>query len=157
KTHRQLSRQFRKGRVFLAGDAAHACSPIEGHGMNAGIQDAFNLGWKLGMVMQGNAREELLDTYDAERRYVVNAYGASGDAAEQLRDIPNDRPAVERVKRTIMIGLNGARERCAAAVAEAELSFRYEESLITGGHHFQGPKAREHWLGVLPGERVPDA
>jgi len=157
RTHRQLSRQFRKHRVLLAGDAAHACSPIEGHGMNCGIQDAFNLGWKLSRVIQGKAGDELLDTYDPERRPVADASGASGDLAEQLRDVPNDRPAVERVKRTIMTNLNGARDRYTAELAEAELGFRYEGNLITCGHHADGPKAQAKWLGVLPGHRVPDA
>jgi 2-polyprenyl-6-methoxyphenol hydroxylase-like FAD-dependent oxidoreductase len=157
RTHRQLSRQFRKDRVFLAGDAAHACSPIEGHGMNGGIQDAFNLGWKLSLVIRGKARDELLDTYDAERRPVVTAMGASGDAAEQLRDVPNDRPAVERVKRAMMTSWNCARDRYSAALAESELGFRYEENLITRGHHARGPEAQKKWSGVLPGDRVPDA
>ena len=156
RTHRQLSRQFRKHRVLLAGDAAHACSPIEGHGMNAGIQDAVNLGWKLGLVIQGKAGDELLDTYDRERRPVVDVMGASGDLAEQLRDVPNDRSAVERVKRTIMTNMNCARDRYTAALAESELGFRYEENRITCGHHAQGPKAQAKWLGILPGHRVPD-
>jgi 2-polyprenyl-6-methoxyphenol hydroxylase-like FAD-dependent oxidoreductase len=156
RTHRQLSRQFRKSRVLLAGDAAHACSPIEGHGMNGGIQDAFNLGWKLALVIQGKAGDELLDTYDRERRPVVDAMGASGDLAEQLRDVPNDRSAVERVKRTIMTNLNGARDRYTAALAETELGFRYEGNPITCGHHAQGPKAQAKWLGVLPGQQIPD-
>jgi 2-polyprenyl-6-methoxyphenol hydroxylase-like FAD-dependent oxidoreductase len=157
RTRRQLSRPFRKNRVLLAGDAAHACSPIEGHGMNGGIQDAFNLGWKQGLVIQGKAGDELLDTYDRERRPVVDAMGASGDLAEQLRDVPNDRSAVERVKRTIMTNLNGARDRYTAALAEAELGFRYEGNPITCGHQAQGPKAQAKWLGILPGHRIPDA
>jgi 2-polyprenyl-6-methoxyphenol hydroxylase-like FAD-dependent oxidoreductase len=157
RTHLQLSQQFRKDRVFLAGDAAHACSPIEGHGMNAGIQDAFNLGWKLSLVIKGKARDELLDTYDKERRPVVAAMGASGETAEQMRDVPNERSAVERVKRAIMINANCARDRYSAALAVSELGFRYEENLITRGHHAQGRKAQEKWLGILPGDRVPDA
>jgi hypothetical protein len=87
----------------------------------------------------------------------VDAIGASGDAAEQLRDIPNDRAAIERVKRTIMMNLNCAPDRYAAALAEAELQFRYQENLITRGHHAQGRQAQENWLGILPGHRVPDA
>jgi 2-polyprenyl-6-methoxyphenol hydroxylase-like FAD-dependent oxidoreductase len=157
RTHRQLSRQFRKGRVLLAGDAAHACSPIEGHGMNGGIQDAFNLGWKLNLVIKGKADDEILETYDSERRPVVDAYGASGDAAEQLRDVPNERSAVERVKRSIMSHLSCAPDRYAAGLAESELAFRYQENVITHGYHAQGREAQEKWLGILPGHRVPDA
>jgi 2-polyprenyl-6-methoxyphenol hydroxylase-like FAD-dependent oxidoreductase len=157
RTHRQISRQFRKHRVFLAGDAAHACSPIEGHGMNGGIQDAFNLGWKLALVIQGKAGDELLDTYDQERRPVVDSMGASGDLAEQLRDVPNDRSAVERVKRTILTSLNGAPDRYTAALAEAELGFRYGDNLITCNHHTRGSEEQAKWLGILSGHRVPDA
>jgi hypothetical protein len=58
---------FRKGRVFLAGDAAHIHSPMGAQGMNAGIQDAFNLGWKLAMVASESADPGLLDSYESER------------------------------------------------------------------------------------------
>lgn len=59
---------YRSGRVLLAGDAAHVHPPFGGQGLNLGIGDAMNLGWKLGAVVTGRASEALLDTYDAERR-----------------------------------------------------------------------------------------
>jgi 2-polyprenyl-6-methoxyphenol hydroxylase-like FAD-dependent oxidoreductase len=68
RSHSRLARKFRIGRVFLAGDAAHASNPIEGHGMNAGIQDAYNLGWKLAAIASGKATEDLIESYEAERR-----------------------------------------------------------------------------------------
>ncbi|WP_394846120.1 FAD-dependent monooxygenase [Pendulispora brunnea] len=58
---------YRKGRIFLAGDAAHIHFPAGGQGMNVGLQDASNLGWKLGAVLRGAAPEALLDTYHDER------------------------------------------------------------------------------------------
>ncbi|HEX2483092.1 MAG TPA: FAD-dependent monooxygenase, partial [Methylomirabilota bacterium] len=64
--HRQTA-AYRAGNVFLAGDAAHIHSPVGAQGMNTGIQDAWNLGWKLGLVARGVARDRLLDTYEAER------------------------------------------------------------------------------------------
>ncbi|MFI1919156.1 FAD-dependent monooxygenase [Nocardia sp. NPDC020380] len=67
---RQL-RRYREGRVFFAGDAAHVHPPFGGQGMNTGIQDAFNLGWKLAAVLDGSAGSELLDTYDQERHPVA--------------------------------------------------------------------------------------
>ncbi|MFG1924847.1 FAD-dependent oxidoreductase [Cryptosporangium sp. NPDC048952] len=66
----RLAAHYRKGRVFLAGDAAHAHSPAGGQGLNTGVQDAYNLGWKLAAVLAG-APEDLLDTYEAERQPVA--------------------------------------------------------------------------------------
>lgn len=60
--------RFRHGRVFFIGDSAHVVSPFGARGGNSGIQDAANLGWKLALVVQGQAGDALLDTYDAERR-----------------------------------------------------------------------------------------
>lgn len=70
--HHRISSSYRDGRIFLAGDAAHLHSPAGAQGMNAGIQDSINLGWKLATVLRGKATdpEALLDSYDAERRRV---------------------------------------------------------------------------------------
>jgi flavin-dependent dehydrogenase len=62
--------KYRVGRVFLAGDAAHCHSPAGGQGMNTGMQDAANLGWKLAAVLRGAASDRLLDTYQSERHPV---------------------------------------------------------------------------------------
>ena len=62
-----IAKQYRVGRVFLAGDAAHRLPPTGGFGMNTGIQDVHNLAWKLAMVINGQAEESLLDTYFTER------------------------------------------------------------------------------------------
>jgi 2-polyprenyl-6-methoxyphenol hydroxylase-like FAD-dependent oxidoreductase len=62
-----LADRFRAGRVFLAGDAAHVHSPAGGQGLNTSVQDAYNLGWKLGAVLRDGAPESLLDTYEEER------------------------------------------------------------------------------------------
>lgn len=62
---------YRRGRILLAGDAAHVHSPIGGQGLNLGVQDAVNLGWKLALVARGLAPESLLDTYTAERHPVA--------------------------------------------------------------------------------------
>jgi NADPH-dependent dioxygenase len=67
----RLADTFRQGNVFLAGDSAHVHSTTGGQGMNCCMQDAFNLGWKLALVLNGYARPSLLDTYETERRPVA--------------------------------------------------------------------------------------
>jgi 2-polyprenyl-6-methoxyphenol hydroxylase-like FAD-dependent oxidoreductase len=88
--HTKVAARFRAGPVFLAGDSAHICSPAEGHGMNCGLQDAFNLAWKLALVCQG-ADPILLDSYEIERRPAAEMITQSGDNAE--RNLTMTRPS----------------------------------------------------------------
>lgn len=67
RVHHRSASQMKRGRLFLAGDAAHIHSPAGGQGMNTGLQDAANLAWKLARVVRGEAGEELLESYHAER------------------------------------------------------------------------------------------
>ncbi len=79
----RMAERFRVGRVFLAGDAAHVHSPAGGQGLNTGVQDAYNLGWKLARVLAG-APEELLDTYEEERLPVAaHILGLSTDLLDK--------------------------------------------------------------------------
>ncbi|MER6567054.1 FAD-dependent oxidoreductase [Streptomyces sp. NPDC001093] len=96
-----LADRFRVGRVFLAGDAAHVHSPAGGQGLNTSVQDAYNLGWKLGAVLRGGAPEALLDTYEEERR--ANA-AAMLDLSTGVH-----RGEVRRGRATVQLGL-GYRE-----------------------------------------------
>lgn len=68
RVHHRVTDHFRRGRVFLAGDAAHVHSPAGGQGMNTGILDAINLAWKLTAVVKGQATDALLDSYETERQ-----------------------------------------------------------------------------------------
>jgi 2-polyprenyl-6-methoxyphenol hydroxylase-like FAD-dependent oxidoreductase len=81
--HRAAER-FREGRCFLLGDAAHIHSPMGGQGMNTGLQDAYNLAWKLALVVQGRANPALLDTYAQERMPVAKQLLETTDRAFQL-------------------------------------------------------------------------
>jgi 3-(3-hydroxy-phenyl)propionate hydroxylase len=71
--HSRMAEHFRSGRAFLIGDAAHVMPVWQGQGYNSGIRDSFNLSWKLAMVVRGQAGEQLLDTYESERRDHVRA------------------------------------------------------------------------------------
>lgn len=82
--HRRQAATYRRGNVLLAGDAAHIHSPLGGQGMNTGLGDADNLAWKLALVVRGRATEELLDTYEAERRPVGARVLASTTPATRL-------------------------------------------------------------------------
>ncbi|EST31781.1 FAD-dependent monooxygenase [Streptomyces roseochromogenus] len=96
-----LADRFRVGRVFLAGDAAHLHSPAGGQGLNTSVQDAYNLGWKLGAVLRAGAPDSVLDTYEEERR--ANA-AAMLDLSTGVH-----RGEVRRGKATVQLGL-GYRE-----------------------------------------------
>jgi len=67
RVHHRVAEFFRSGRAFLLGDAAHVHSPVGGQGMNTGIGDAINLAWKLAAVLNGRAKDKLLDSYETER------------------------------------------------------------------------------------------
>jgi 2-polyprenyl-6-methoxyphenol hydroxylase-like FAD-dependent oxidoreductase len=80
----RLAARYREGRGFLAGDAAHIHPPTGGQGMNTGIQDSYNLAWKLALVLKRNASSKLLDTYEAERRPVgADVVSRTRSASEQ--------------------------------------------------------------------------
>jgi 2-polyprenyl-6-methoxyphenol hydroxylase-like FAD-dependent oxidoreductase len=72
--HARIASSFRRGRVLLAGDAAHISSPAGGQGMNSGMQDAQNLAWKLAFALKGGNTEQLLDSYDQERRPAIASF-----------------------------------------------------------------------------------
>jgi hypothetical protein len=81
----RLAEHYRRGRILIAGDAAHVHTPAGAQGLNTGVQDAYNLGWKLGQVLAG-APEALLDTYEGERRPVAaHVLGRSSELYEGLR------------------------------------------------------------------------
>ena len=123
--HSRVARRFRAGRVIIAGDAAHASNPIEGHGMNIGIQDAYNLGWKLALAVNGKATEALMHSYEAERRPVAQAIVRSGDEAE----VTVSRSGYEARQKAVDF-LSTPEGQDFAALAESELHFGYDYSPI---------------------------
>lgn len=143
--HSKVATRFREGPVFLAGDAAHVCSPDEGHGMNTGLQDAFNLAWKLALVHHGMAEETLLESYEAERRPVAEMISQSGDAFEQVLTMSNPQERELR-DRTLQATLADPVARAPMVAAEAELNITYHPSPIVAGDSNEQ---------VGPGERLP--
>ncbi|MEO8629216.1 MAG: FAD-dependent monooxygenase [Betaproteobacteria bacterium] len=79
--HHRRARRFRDRRCFILGDAAHVHSPVGAQGMNTGLQDAYNLGWKLALVVAGTANARLLDSYEAERIPVAERLLSTTDRA----------------------------------------------------------------------------
>ncbi|NEW49053.1 monooxygenase [Nocardia cyriacigeorgica] len=99
----RLAECYRVGRVLLAGDAAHIHPPIGGQGLNLGIQDAVNLGWKLAGQIHGRAPQTLLDSYQAERRPVAEAVLDNTRAQTQLLSTEPGPRAVRRLLTELMV------------------------------------------------------
>jgi 2-polyprenyl-6-methoxyphenol hydroxylase-like FAD-dependent oxidoreductase len=128
--------QLRVGQAFLAGDAAHVHPIAGGLGMNSGIQDAYNLGWKLGLVVAGNATPALLDTYEEERLPI----------ASRLLDITSERlnAVLSAIKE------KGGGVDAVASPELTQLALRYPWSRLS--RH-----TASRSTGPQPGDRAPDA
>ena len=144
--HRAAAR-FREGRCFIAGDAGHVHVPVAGQGMNTGMQDAFNLGWKLGLVATGRGRPELLDTYDQERHPIAEDLINFTDAGFRTLIRPSSlRSWAFRHLGPVALSLEAVRDRMARTVAEVDIA--YHEGLLVQGHFHRG---------LASGRRAPDA
>jgi 2-polyprenyl-6-methoxyphenol hydroxylase-like FAD-dependent oxidoreductase len=128
---------YRKGRVLLAGDAAHIHSPVGGQGLNTGVQDAVNLGWKLAQVVNGSSPESLLDTYHAERHPVAARVLRNTMADVALMRV-DDRTEALREAVAELLSMEEPRRRFAAMMSGLDL------------HYDLGPGH------PLLGRRVPD-
>jgi len=144
--HTKVATKFRSGAVLLAGDAAHLCSPAEGHGMNCGLQDAFNLAWKLALVHHGTASPALLESYDAERRPVAEMIAQSGDATDHAQTMTDPTERNQR-DQSIEAMLADPQKRQHEIVAEAELNVDYARSPIVFG---------DASGNLAPGTRLPN-
>jgi 2-polyprenyl-6-methoxyphenol hydroxylase-like FAD-dependent oxidoreductase len=100
KIHRRCAATYQKGRAFLVGDAGHVHSPVGGVGMNTGMQDALNLGWKLGIASRGLGDAHLLDTYSEERHAVGMAVLKGTDLATKVVTLRS--PVAKAVRNALM-------------------------------------------------------
>ena len=99
--------QYRVGRAFLAGDAAHIHSPAGGQGMNTGMQDAINLAWKLAMVVHGATAPGLLDSYSAERNAVGDMVLRNAERLTDMATLANPASqAARNLALRILLGLH---------------------------------------------------
>jgi 2-polyprenyl-6-methoxyphenol hydroxylase-like FAD-dependent oxidoreductase len=133
-----LVRQYRHSRVFLAGDAAHIHSPAGGQGMNTGMQDAFNLAWKLASVIAGHAGDGLLDSYQAERRPIAESVIAFSNRLSKAGTL---RGAAQHVRNALLRVASHIRPlpRAMADIA-AEITVGYPHSPLAVGHAPRGAK-----------------
>ena len=113
---------YRKGRVLLAGDAAHVHSPTGGLGIGLGLQDAVNLGWKLGQVVRGGSGEELLDTYHAER-HPAGARALKYTMAQSLFQKSDPRQEALRDLLDEVLGIDAAGTPIAALITGLDVAY----------------------------------
>jgi 2-polyprenyl-6-methoxyphenol hydroxylase-like FAD-dependent oxidoreductase len=154
----ELVDRCRRGRVFLVGDAAHLNPPFGGHGLNAGIGDAVDLGWKLAAALTGWGGPALLDSYEAERRplhrrVIDEATANMATLAPELLDDDLDRP-----------GPDGDRARSAAAsrIEQTKRAEYFSTDLVLGHRYADSPiltasppLAAGRADGAAPGGRLP--
>ena len=132
---------FRHGRVFFAGDSAHQVSPFGARGANSGMQDVDNLGWKLGLVIQGKAPERLLDTYSEER-----VYGADENILNSTRstDFITPKSEISKIFRDAVLNLAGRTKFARPLVNSGRLSVPcvYDGLSLNGPDSLPGGPAR---------------
>lgn len=169
--HRRSVPQYRVGRVFVAGDAAHIHSPVGGQGMNTGLQDVYNLSWKLALVINGDADEKLLDTYQEERHPVGQELLKGTDIATKVAVMRN--PLAKQLRNHVMSFLS-QQEIIVQRLRRVGtmMAVNYRNSSLVGeyrelaaiqlapGKNSESPTLPS-WMefarAPLPGDRAPDA
>jgi 2-polyprenyl-6-methoxyphenol hydroxylase-like FAD-dependent oxidoreductase len=138
---------YRAQRVLLAGDAAHVHSPAGGQGLNIGVQDAVNLGWKLAQVVNGTSPESLLDTYQAERHPVAARVLRNTMAATALNR-GDERTKALRESMSELLAMDEPRKRYAAMISGLDVHYD-----LGAGHPLLGRRMPDLELGTDGGPR----
>ena len=156
--HYRVARRYAHGRTLLAGDAVHVNSPLGGLGMNTGIQDAYNLAWKLALVARGRAPDALLESYEKERRAVAEDMVATTRAmTDQVEDFRHLSRA-ERERLSLHVRVSEP-DRMNSAEHREELDLDYRKSPICTDHRARalvgtppcnGPRAGAQARDVAP-------
>ncbi len=148
RVHHRVARRFARGRLFLAGDAAHIHSPVGGQGMNTGIGDAVNLSWKLAAVLHGCAGAELLRSYDPERRWFAERLVATTDRAFTF--VTRDGPLARRVRVSLVPALLPR-----LLQREAVRRFMFRTVSQTAVHYRKSELSEGRAGSVRGGDRLP--
>lgn len=160
-----VAAQYRRGRVFLAGDAAHTMSPTGGHGMNTGLADAVDLSWKLAATLQGWGGDALLDSYNIERQPIgvrnVNAAARnffSMVSATDCAAIMDDTPEGEATRARVGVALR-QETMVEWETLGTQLGFRYENSpvVVPDGTPPTPDETMQYVPTARPGSRAPHA
>ena len=141
---------YRRGRVFLMGDAAHIHSPAGGQGMNTGMQDAINLAWKLAMALHGQAGAILLESYSPERTAVGEMVLRNATRLTDLATLAH--PAAQAARNLalhVLFGFHAVRDRMATTMSE--IGIAYTSSPLSSGSLAGARWAPGHYDGAPPG------
>jgi 2-polyprenyl-6-methoxyphenol hydroxylase-like FAD-dependent oxidoreductase len=157
RVHERKVAQYRHGRVFLAGDAAHIHSPAGGQGMNTGMQDGINLAWKLAMVKRGDAAPGLLDSYSPERSAVGDMVLRNATRMTDMATLSN--PAAQAMRNLalrFMLGFHAVQDRLATTMSETDIAYRGSPLSVATTRAPHGLTAGErllpeHHAGAPPG------
>lgn len=169
RVHCRQAERYQVGRVFLLGDAAHVCSNIGGQGMNTGMQDAYNLGWKLGLVLNAGSPPSLLDSYHPERHQAGRDMLCLSDhlhrtvLREELHLSLSE--GVRQRLATVLASQEVMQQRMRRAVAELNIAYRHSpivaehHSILPGLHGAHSGTLGWHDFGAGPraGDRAVDA
>jgi len=143
----RMVENLKAGRIFLGGDAAHIHSPAGAQGMNTGIQDMMNLGWKLALVLKGHASEELLDSYQEDRLPVMRSILKRTEGVTELMETGN--PIVRGIFNRLAPWVGSFEFVEENAVARiSQLALNYRDSSVSGDHPAGG--------SLRAGDRIPE-
>lgn len=155
KVNARRAEKYRVGRAFIAGDAAHIHSPTGGLGLNTGMQDGYNLAWKLALVIRGLADPVLLDSYEAERTPVADAVLRLAGQLTTMLTLTN--PVSQQLRNHLLPMLSGLGAlQSQIAVQDAQLSISYRASPIVSEYHHERFGHNRFAGGPRAGERAPD-